>query len=105
MKRGALFRRCLRALAFTRACGMPACADCACGRWSRRFFVLNNHVLFVYADDSHSSGPAARPLSVRRLSCVRMRFLTRAVFFSCGRCWFARTSRGWTDHKSFEMRG
>lgn len=43
--------------------------------------MLNNHVLFVYADDSHSSGPAARPLSVRRLSRACMRFLTRAVFF------------------------
>jgi hypothetical protein len=46
-------------------------------RWSRRFFVLNNHVLFTFADDANSSGPTARPLSV----CLHARAQTHG--FKC----------------------
>lgn len=63
MKQGALFRRYFNCVAVTRY-SQPTLIVFYF-RWSRRFFVLNNHVLFCYADDAHSSGPAARPLSVR----------------------------------------
>ena len=61
MKQGLLFRRCVRLVVVS----ARANGHVTSPRWSRRYFVLHNHVLFVFADDANTSGLSAKPLSVR----------------------------------------